>query len=79
MSRSPDAWMKSEGQVESLADSLNTAADRLEESVPLVRRYQDDTSVQRAVDLCTDFLSQILQYFPDIVEAHDIRLTDDDV
>jgi hypothetical protein len=70
------AWLKSGGQAESLADSLFTAADRLEESVPLVSENKDDQEVQDAVRQCVRFLVQILAHFDEICTEYGIKLTD---
>lgn len=70
------AWFKSGGQKESLADSLFTAADRLEESVPLVPENRDDKEVQEAVRQCVRFLVQILVHFDTICVEYGIKLTD---
>jgi len=59
------AWLKSGGQATSLRESLLTASDRLEESVPLVPEHRNDEDVKEAVQLCANYLSQILLHFPD--------------
>jgi hypothetical protein len=68
------AWAKSGGQVESLAEALYTAADRLEESVPLVPLHKNDKEVLEAVLACTRFLVQILGSFPDVCSREGITL-----
>jgi len=69
------AWAKCGGQVESLAESLYTAADRLEESVALVPLHKNDEEVREAITLCTRFLIQILGNFPEICQAEGLTLT----
>jgi hypothetical protein len=68
------AWAKCGGQVESLAESLYTAADRLEESVPLVPLHKDDREIHDAVLSCTRFLIQILGNFPEMSKSEGITL-----
>ena len=60
------AYFKSGGQVRSLVDSLFTASDRLEESVPLVEEYRENSDVKGAVQQCARFLGQIVRHFPDV-------------
>ena len=64
------AWLKCGGQAESVAGSLYTAADRLEESVPLVSELKTEEDVKVAVKECTRFLSQILTHFPEIGQEY---------
>jgi hypothetical protein len=68
------AWSKSGGQAESLAEALYTAADRLEESVPLVPLHKDDKEIGDAVLSCTRYLVQILGSFPDVCTSVGITL-----
>ena len=64
------AWFLSGGEKESVADSLYTAADHLEASVPLVSELADQDDIESAVRRCARFLQQILLYFPRIAEEH---------
>lgn len=64
------AWRRTGGEGESIVDALLTAADRLEESVPLVGRYKRDKTVLRAVGECADFIAQILAKFPKIRDKY---------
>lgn len=64
------AWLKSGGQAESVSEALFTAADRLEESVPLVSELADDPEVTAAVRECSRFLRQILRHFPRVAEQY---------
>ena len=73
------AWLKSGGQAESVSDSLYTAADRLEESVPLVSEHADDDDVASAVRECARFLQQILSYFPKVAKQHGFTGSNADV
>jgi hypothetical protein len=70
------AYSKSGGLKEGLVDSLLAAADRLEESVPLVRQHKGDEQVQRAVDRCTDYMVQILTHFPEVAKQQGVRMKD---
>lgn len=69
------AWLKSGGQEESVAQALLVAADRLEESVPLVVEFKDSKEIQGAVGQCTSFLTQILAHFPGIRKQFGVELT----
>jgi hypothetical protein len=71
------AFFRSGGQAQSLADSLFTAADRLEESVPLVSAHADDEEIKRAIEQVSRFLVQILRYFPDVGREQGLSLSDD--
>lgn len=71
------AYAKSGGLKEGLLDSLQGAADRLEEAIPLIRQHKSDSDVQRAVDCCADYFVQILRYFPDIQTKQRIKVQDD--
>jgi len=71
------AYAKSGGLKESLVDSLQGAADRLEEAIPLIRQHASDSNVQRAVNRCADYFVQILRYFPDIQKRQRIKVQDD--
>ncbi len=71
------AYAKSGGLKEGLVDSLQGAADRLEEAIPLIRQNVGDADVQRAVDRCADYFVQILRYFPGIQKEQNIRVQDD--
>lgn len=71
------AWLKSGGQKESLVESLYTASDRLEESVPLVSDHKQEKEVEEAVRQCTRFFTQILRYFPQIRQEYKVELKDD--
>lgn len=64
------AWLKAGGQADSVSNALYTAADRLEESVPLVSELVGDAQVTAAVRQCARFLQQILRYFPAIAGRH---------
>ena len=57
------AWLKSGGQTESLVEALQTAADRLEESVPLVPMNRRDEEVQEAFANCAVFFAQMIPAF----------------
>ena len=57
------AWLKSGGQSQSLAEALLTAADRLEESVPLVPMHKGDEEVRSAFEECARFFAQIIPNF----------------
>jgi len=58
------AFFKSGGQAKSVADALFTAADRLEESVPLVSEMTSNGDVTEAIGQVARFLAQILKHFP---------------
>jgi hypothetical protein len=60
------AFFKSGGQAKSVADALFTAADRLEESVPLVSEMISDQDVIEAVGQVARFVAQILEHFPTV-------------
>lgn len=60
------AWQKAGGEVQTVGDSLYTAADRLEEVVALVSEHQDNTRVVEGVGQCARFMSQILAHFPNV-------------
>lgn len=64
------AWLKCGGQAESVSEALYTAADRLEESVPLVSELVDEDEVKGGVRECTRFLAQILRHFPEIGDQY---------
>ena len=68
------AWLKSGGREESVAEALFVAADRLEESVPLVVEFKDSKEVQDAVSQCTSFLTQILAHFPGVRKQFGVEL-----
>ncbi len=68
------AYFRSGGQAASLAESLGIAADRLEESVPLVGEHTKDKDVHAEARRCALFLVQILQYFPDISKRYHIKI-----
>jgi ParB/Sulfiredoxin domain len=68
------AYFRSGGQAESLSESLGIAADRLEESVPLVPEHTNDSDVKAEVRRCTSFLIQILSHFPDISNQYKLRI-----
>lgn len=68
------AFFRSGGQAKSLADSLFTAADRLEESVPLVSEHVDDSEVNEAVQQNTRFLTQILKHFPEVAAEYKVEI-----
>ncbi len=67
------AFFRSGGQARSLAESLFTASDRLEETVPLVSEHVDNAEVQEGVRQTTRFLTQILRHFPDIANDYGFR------
>ena len=69
------AYFRSGGQAESLAESLGIAADRLEETVPLVAEHKKSKDVEAEVGRCAQFLVQILQHFPKICERYNIVVT----
>jgi hypothetical protein len=71
------AWIKSGGELESLADSLWAASYRLEESVPIVVEYRENAEVQEAVRKCALYTAQILAHFPELRERFGIVLRDD--
>lgn len=71
------AFFRSGAQADSLADSLFTAADRLEEGVPLVSEHNENEDVVAAVEQCTSFLKQILRYFPKVCETYGIHIDND--
>jgi len=54
--------------VESVIDKLYIACYNLEEATPNIRRHKTNEEIKKAVYLCTDYLSQILVYFPEIKE-----------
>ena len=60
------AWSRSGGQAESVSESLLSAADNLEQVVPLVSELTGDNGVRAGVRQCTRFLAQILVHFPDV-------------
>jgi hypothetical protein len=67
------AFFRSGGQARSLAESLFTASDRLEETVPLVSEHVENADVQEGVRQTTRFLTQILRHFPDIANDYGFR------
>jgi hypothetical protein len=69
------AWMKSGGREESVAEALFVAADRLEESVPLVAEFKGSKDVRDAVSQCTSYLTQILAHFPGVRKQFGVELT----
>lgn len=71
------AYAKSGGLKEGLLDSLQGAADRLEEAIPLIRQHVSDRDVQRAVERCADYFVQVLRYFPDVQGKQRITVRDD--
>lgn len=62
------AWFRSGGERESLLDSLLTAADHLEESIPLIPLHKEQDDVMSAVKRCAQFVAQALRDFPDLRE-----------
>lgn len=70
------AYAKSGGIKEGLVDSLMAASDALADAVPLVRQHKNEDDVQRAVDRCADYLSQILVHFPAIAQGQGLELRD---
>lgn len=64
------AFFRSGGQARSIAESLFTASDRLEETVPLVSEHVDNPEVQEGVRQATRFLAQILRHFPQIARDY---------
>jgi hypothetical protein len=62
------AWIKSGGQKESVVDLLNTAADNLEDCLPLLADFRDDAEVKDAVRRCARRIRQVLRDFPDARE-----------
>jgi hypothetical protein len=68
------AWIKSGGQAESVAESLYKAADRLEESAPLVSEYVDNEEVTSAVQQCARFFVQVIEHFPAIAKEYGLKL-----
>jgi len=52
------------------------ASDLLAESVPLVRQHKSEEDVQRGVERCADYLSQILLHFPEIAKQYWPELRD---
>ena len=66
------AFFKSGGQVESVANSLFDAADRLEESVPLVPDFKEDSDVKEAVGQVARFFVQVVKSFPEIAIRYGI-------
>ena len=71
------AWIKSGGQAESIAAALWTAAYRLEEAVPVIIDYRDNTEIREAVRDNALFLAQILQHFPELREEFGIGIRGD--
>lgn len=71
------AFFKSGGQASSLVNALFTAADRLEESVPIVPEHRTNDEVIDAVSQCTNYLAQMLKYFPPICEKYGVSFQDD--
>ena len=68
------AWIKSGGQAESVAESLYKAADRLEESAPLVSGPLDNEEVASAVQQCARFFVQVIEHFPAIAKEYGLKL-----
>jgi hypothetical protein len=62
------AWFRSGGEVASLTESIEAAADNLEDSIPLVPDHLEDEEVIEAVTRCARRLRQILRDFPEILE-----------
>ena len=62
--------LKCGGQARSIEDSLYAAADRMEEVVALVSKHKDVHEIKKAVAECGRFLSQILQYFPEVGKTY---------
>lgn len=62
------AWQKSGGEADSLIEALFGAADRLEESVPLVAEHAEEDEIVEAVDQCARFMGKILEQFPEIAK-----------
>jgi len=71
------AYAKSGGLREGLLDSLQGAADRLEEAIPLIRQHVSDPDIQRAVERCADYFVQVLRYFPHVQAKQRITVRDD--
>lgn len=63
------AWFNAGGQADNVRESLWAAAYRLEETVPLVVQFRQDSEVEEAVRQCALFLGQISTYFPSAAEA----------
>jgi len=78
--RKPDfdrAWFKSGGQSETLVESLHAAADRLEESLPLLTpQHSADPDITEGVRRCSLFTLKILRYFPEVRTTYGIPDTD---
>ncbi len=70
------AYAKSGGLKEGLVDSLLAASDALADAVPLVRQHKKEEDVQRGIERCTDYLSQILAHFPEIAQRQGVELRD---
>ena len=70
------AYAKSGGLREGLVDALMGASDLLAESVPLVRQHKSEEDVQRGVERCADYLSQILLHFLEIAKQYWPELRD---
>ena len=66
------AYFRSGAQAESVAESLGIAADRLEESVPVIPEHTKNKDVEAEVRRCAQFLVQILQHYPEICERYGI-------
>lgn len=67
------AYFRSGGQAESLVESLGIAADRLEESVPLIPDHRKNADIEAEVKRCTSFIIQILRHFPGISKRYGLR------
>ena len=68
------AYLKSGGQAESVAEALGTAADRLEEIVPLVPEHKKNPDVQAAVAQVTRFFALIVEHFPKARQQYGLTL-----
>jgi len=70
------AWLRSGGESETLVETLRSAADRLQDAVPLVRAHKNESDVKSAVDRIAEFFAQILTHFPDTASARGLALLD---
>lgn len=70
------AYEKSGGRREGLVENLYAAEVRLEEAVALVREYRDDKAVINGVKRCSNYMVQILRYFPAVQKEEGIAVQD---
>jgi hypothetical protein len=70
------AYEKSGGRREGLVENLYAAEVRLEEAVALVREYREDPAVVNGVKRCTNYMVQILRYFPTVQKEEGLNVQD---